>query len=267
MNLRKFVFSILIFSFPFFAFCQSEEPVEVTVEDPVVEVPEEAPVEEVSEAEEEVNIKGKDFKSSENFREFIRSLDYVLDFGPSVYVNTKSTLVSAPSPAFFPVSMGILWPNYTFIAMQPSVSVSYMYYLWHDGMALPAEVENRTALTVNILANLPMMVQLYMKKSRVQIMGGIAFLGRVGMLPPGVSENDSGESGSAGGDLKLINKWFYDNTRFLYISTGVSWLFNLNEEGTKKAGPEIKAYLPIGGIMNSEGMQGMIITVGMKISL
>ena len=48
--------------------------------------------------------------------------DFVLQFEPALYLNTESTLVSAPSPIVYPISFGLLWPNYSKIAIQPTLS-------------------------------------------------------------------------------------------------------------------------------------------------
>lgn len=222
--------------------------------------------------EEIINIKGQEFEQAESFGEFIHSLDFCFDIGPAMYINAKSKLlnpdgyrVSGPSPVFDPVTIGVLWPNYTFISMEPSVSYFSMYYLWYDGMALPAEIENRTASTLSFMFNIPAVFQLYLSKVRFQIYAGLGVLARFGILAGGVKESDYGYTGSAGGDLKEINNWFWKNGRFLYISTGFSCLFNLY--GNVKAGPVCKIYIPVSVFSKNDGFQGTIIDFGLKISL
>ena len=56
-------------------------------------------------------------------------VDFVLQFEPSLYLNTESTLVSAPSPIIYPVSIGFLWPDYSTIAIEPTLSFFMMKHL------------------------------------------------------------------------------------------------------------------------------------------
>lgn len=219
-----------------------------------------------------INIKGQEFAQAETFTEFIHSLDFCFDIGPAMYINTKSKavnadgyLISGPSPVVEPVTIGILWPNYTFVSVEPTVSYFSMYYLWYDGTALPAEIENRTVNALSFMFNVPVVFQLYLKNMRFQISGGIGVLARFGLLAGGVKESDSGYTGTAGGDLKEMNNWFWKDARFMYISTGFSCLFNMY--GKVKAGPTIKAYIPMSLVTTKQGLQGMIIDAGLKISL
>lgn len=258
MKIRKLFLTLLIFSFLTFPVFSQE-----------TEVESETPAEETSVEEEIINIKGEEFTTAEDFGAFIRSMDFIFDIGPAFYYNKYTyiddKLVSSPSPFFDPVTIGILWPNYTFVSMEPSLSFFSFYYIWHDGMALPGEIENRTVSTLHFMLNLPVVVQLYLKNNRFQLSVGAGILGRVGLLPGGVQESDSGESGTVASDMELINQWFWDKTRYLYLSTGFSWMYNAYHN--VKIGPSVRAYFPIGGIINGEGLNGMIIDAGLKISL
>lgn len=285
MKIKTFALTFLIFSlFSFQIFAQEEDTGAENVanlEDIISAARENitANAEENAESQEEdntdaveeeiVNIKGEEFTSADTFVDFIRSLDFVFDIGPSMYMNLHTMKddkpVSAPSPLFEPVTIGMLWPNYTFVSTEPSLSFFSFYYLWYDDMALPAEIENRTVQTLHFMLNIPIVIQLYMKHSRLQLSGGIGILGRFGLLAGGVAETDSGGSGTAGSDLELMNDWFWDKTRYLYISTGASWLYN--GHNNTKVGPTVKVYFPLGGILNGEGFQGLIIDAGLKISL
>lgn len=196
---------------------------------------------------------------------FFSSADLTAEFSPAVYVNPESSLVSAPSPVIYPISIGFLWPNYTKIAIQPTLSFFTMYHLWYDGQALPAEIENRTSQTVSLLLDIPAVFSLYPnEKSRFQFSTGLAFLMRFGILAGGVKESDSGYTGSAGSDMDKINSYFWDNARFLYLSFGASWLYDLVPH--LRLGPVFHTYLPLGSLFAGEGAQGMIISVGLKLN-
>lgn len=209
---------------------------------------------------------GKPFQKPSNVKEFFSAADFVMDFSPAVYVNPESGLVSAPSPVIYPVSIGMLWPNYTFLAFEPTFSTFMMYHLWYGNQALPAEIENRTSSTFTFIFNFPAVISIYPSAhSRIQFSSGAAIFIRYGILANGVKKSDSGYSGSAGEDLNKINQYFWQNGHFLYLSTGVSWLYSFTEK--LKAGPVFKMYLPIGSIISGEGLQGMIVSLGLKLNI
>lgn len=196
---------------------------------------------------------------------FFSACDLTAEFSPAIYINPESSLVSAPSPVIYPVSIGFLWPNYTKIAIQPTLSFFTMYHLWYDGQALPAEIENRTSQTINLLLDIPAVFSIYSsEKSRFQFSSGLAFLMRFGILAGGVKETDSGYTGSAGSDMDKINSYFWDNARFLYMSFGASWLYDLVPH--LRLGPVFHTYLPLGTMFAGEGVQGMIISLGLKLN-
>ena len=141
-----------------------------------------------------------------------------------------------------------------------------MDHLWYDGMALPAEIENRTSQTVSFLLNIPAVFNLKQnEKSRFQISTGLALLMRFGLLAGGVKESDSGYSGSAGSDMDKINSWFWQNARFLYFSLGASWLYTFTDH--LKAGPTMNLYLPAGSFISGEGAQALIFSLGLKLCI
>ena len=190
-------------------------------------------------------------------------IDFVLQFEPGVYINTESTLVSAPSPIVYPVTFGILWPNESRFSVQPTLSFFLMYHLMYNNRALPAEIENRTTTTLSFMLNIPVMYSVYLKKSRFQFNAGVAMLIRFGFLSLGVKDSDSGWTGSAGGDVSAINSWFWNDMRWFYLTIGTSWLYNLTPQ--LKAGPVINCYIPVGGLISDHDVQGMMISLGIKI--
>lgn len=130
-------------------------------------------------------------------------------------------------------------------------------------MALPAEIENRTTTTLSFMVNIPLVFSIFLAKSRFQIYGGPGMLIRFGLLSPSVKDSDTGWTGSAGGDADSINQWFWNDMRWFYLNLGGSWLYNLPH--AIKAGPVINCSIPIGGLISSQNVQGMMISVGIKI--
>lgn len=200
---------------------------------------------------------------SEEQSDSIKSFDFVLQFEPAVYINTQSTLVSAPSPVVYPISFGVSWPNNNSISIQPTISFFMMNHLFYENRALPAEIENRTTTTLSFMLNIPAVYSVFLDNSRFQFSAGPAALMRFGLLSPGVKESDSGWSGTATSDVSKINAWFWNSARWFYFNAGASWLYNVSKE--LKAGPTLNCYIPLGVIITDHDVQGMIISLGIKI--
>lgn len=190
-------------------------------------------------------------------------VDFVLQFEPSLYLNTESTLVSAPSPIIYPVSIGFLWPDYSTIAIEPTLSFFMMNHLLYENKAIPAEIENRTTTTLSFMLNIPVVFSFFLHSSRFQLNVGPAILMRFGLLSPGVKESDSGWTGTAAEDVAAINSWFWNDLRWFYLTAGGSWLYNLDSK--LMAGPVINISIPLGGLIVDKDAQGMLISVGIKI--
>ena len=189
--------------------------------------------------------------------------DFVMQFEPGLYINTESVLVSAPSPIVYPISVGFIWPDSTGLSIQPTISFFMMQHLYYEDRALPAEIENRTTTTLSFLLNIPAVYSIYLEKSRFQITAGLGIFMRFGLRSPGVNEADSGWSGSAGEDVKLINEYFWKKPRWLYVTAGGSWLYDLTPQ--LHAGPVINISIPVGGLIVDHDVQGMLISLGIKI--
>ena len=138
-----------------------------------------------------------------------------------------------------------------------------MNHLFYDGKALPAEIENRTTTTLAFMLNIPAVFSIFLPNSRFQISGGLGIFMRFGILAAGVKESDSGWTGSAGNDVKEINKWFWGKARWLYITAGGSWLYDLTPQ--LRAGPVINISIPVGGLLFDHNAQGMLISFGISL--
>ncbi len=194
---------------------------------------------------------------------FAQKIDFVMQLEPAFYLNTESSLVSAPSPIVYPITLGLCWPDNSIFAIEPKVSFFMMNHLLYEDKAVPAEIENRTTTTLSFMLNIPAVYSLRLEKSRFQLSAGLGVFMRFGLLSPGVKENDSGWSGSAAGDVEKINDYFWSDLRWLYLSAGLSWLYNLTPQ--LKAGPTVNVYVPVGGLINDGSAQALIISAGIKI--
>lgn len=192
-------------------------------------------------------------------------IDFSIQLGPALYINTQSVLVSAPSPVLFPVSLGVIWPAKRMISVQPSLSFFVMNYLWYDGKALPAEIENRTATAYTLFLNIPATMSIFAKSCKIQFSAGAGMMFRIINLSIDVYPTDCGNSGSAQSDVNLITEYLWGGARFLYITTEISCLFNITRN--LRTGPVIGAYIPLGSIINNEGFASFIAYAGLKITL
>lgn len=208
---------------------------------------------------------GKQFTKPEDFKGFLNQVDFNIQMSSSIYVNTQSPLVSAPSPILFPFTIGFSWPNYTFLAIQPSVSFFILNSLWHNEMALPSEIENRTATSYCLFFNIPASFSLYLKQSKIQLSVGAGILLPITAISVGVSPTDFGTSGSAELDVAKIQEYYINKGRLFYITAELSWLFEITNK--MKLGPVIGAYFPLGSFINDEGFSRFMGHVGVKIGL
>lgn len=197
----------------------------------------------------------------------INRLDFVFGLAPLVSINThKKTsdgkFISAPSPIHFPVYIGLSIPNYTAISFQPSLRFFLSHNLVYKNLVLPAEVENRTALTFNFLLNLPVVFKLnYRDKYSWSILAGLAGLFRFASLPFNVKASEPGFKGSVQDDIDYMNSWFYKNTRFLYLSAAIDWMFYY---GKTKYGPELSVFFPFATFAD-KSVDGLMIGLGIKV--
>lgn len=200
-------------------------------------------------------------------KSFLERTNLILQFAPSFYIspeshNNKSNVVNI----YYPFTIGALWPNDFFISFQPTLTFFTMEHLWFDKYALPAEIENRTSTTLSFMLNLPAVYTLTLKnKSSFYFSAGFGLFLRFGLLANGVNKSDSGFSGTAEQDLKNINKWFWGNAHWLYLTFGASWLYPISS--TIKAGPVLNAYIPIGTLIDQHNFQGLMFSAGIKICI
>lgn len=210
------------------------------------------------------NSTAKDSKENPFKQPFFEVSDFFFGVSPSVFINTQDGSLSAPSPVFFPVYFGVIWPNNNFFSFQPSLRIWTGYYFINDGHVLPAEIENRTALTFNFMLNIPVVFKAeFWEKSNVKLSGGVAILIRFATIAQGVDEGDFGYYGTAKDDVEKINSWFYENARFLYLSLGADWMFQLTEK--IQIGPEFSMYIPVGSVFSTWSLDGLIISLGVKL--
>lgn|SRR5574344_364947 len=187
--------------------------------------------------------------------------------GITFCLSTGSHTISAPSPLKYTLGVGYSFHIARFFLFQPRLSGWSQYYLWDadSGNAYPAPLENRTATTLNLLIDLPFVIPVGTTKNMTGFGFGAAILARYGFLSNGVSSTDTGSSGTAEGDVDLINGWMWSSVRWLYPEFMISYN-HLLKNGWRLGG-EVRFYLPIGSIISGNGMDGMMASVALRLVL
>lgn len=193
------------------------------------------------------------------------SWDFFFTLGPLLYVNTDSS--SAPSPVKFSAGFGFDFFTDRIISFQPKVSAFTNYYLWDGQYARPAEVENRTALSLSFLFDLNAAHKWSFNNDSFELGGGISFLARYAFLANGVEETDSGSSSTAtaGDDVKSINSWFYKDLNFLYPNISFCYMHQFTENYS--AGLETKVYIPLGALKDGRALDTTLVFFGVKVCI
>lgn len=209
------------------------------------------------------NLFGGSFVPPKSAKEFWSQVSPFVNLGVNITLNTESSLKSAPSPTAFALAFGGIWPNKAFLSFQPCLSFWWSYYLWDGKNALPAEIENRTTFVLNFMLDLPAVATFRFKNFQAEAGMGLGILARAALLANGVSEGDSGTTGSASGDKSEIQKWFWGNARFLYLEFIGGWQWNFTERIA--AGFDVRYYLPIGSLADGRGLTESIIALSAKL--
>lgn len=209
------------------------------------------------------NLFGGSYVPAKNAKEFWSQVSPFVNIGVNITLNTESKLKSAPSPTAFSLAFGGIWPNKAFLSFQPRLAFWTSYYLWDGKNALPAEVENRTAFVLNFMLDFPAVATFRFQKFQAEAGIGLGVLARAALLANGVSEGDSGTTGSAGGDKSEIQKWFWGNARFLYVEFIGGWQWIFTERIA--AGFDLRYYLPIGSLADGRGLTESIFALSAKL--
>lgn len=201
----------------------------------------------------------------------VSALDKDLFFtaGPKLMLNTDDHTKSAPSPIMYSLGVGgdFLFENN--ILLQAHGSFFTNYYLWDGKTAQPAEVENRTATALSAMIDLTGGYTFRLAESQkhlLSVTGGLGFLARYAILANGVDPDDPNRDicTKASDDVSDINGTFFSDLNFLYPELAFSYSYVVSE--IWKIGGEARTYIPLGSLMNGNGIDGMIFSLALKIS-
>ncbi len=177
---------------------------------------------------------------------FFGGLNYVYNSnGDGVTEVGPGGLDSAPSPL-----VGIIGVEYRHymkpnLYFAPSASLFLLEYLWADGMALPAEIENRTAIVPSILLDGSFLYTFERDRFLISFGGGPAILLRYAFLDPSVDEDAVAYTGDvpAGEQVGRINGYLWGSLRWFYPMLQASAKYRLENEWG--AGLSLRIGLPI----------------------
>jgi hypothetical protein len=180
---------------------------------------------------------------------FSGNVKTVFSISPQITINKDKE--GAPSPIKTGVGVGFEIPlSHNFI-FAPNLTFTTNYYLQKEDKVLPAEIENRTALAISSMINIP--ASFSIGETGLSISAGFAFFLRFALPLEGIEASD---------EVSKINEYFWQKMRFLYLSTDVQWMFDLPKV---KAGPILRFYLPLGGLISDKSMNASIFNLGLKV--
>ncbi|MBQ9239565.1 MAG: hypothetical protein IJ191_09695 [Treponema sp.] len=258
MKLHTYAFILMFTS----GICLNVVP--AAAQEATAEIPEESTEQEteapssISIMEQRRAILSRTFHRPTSAADFFKQVDVTITAAPLFILNRGNTQKGTPPTITFPIAIGARWPNNYFIAFEPRLSFFLNYYGWDstDNYAYPVEIEQRTAVSFSLLFVLPMVFTLNItRKSSLDFFADIAFLLRFAT---------SADSTADKTHITKINRWFWQNARFLYIGTGVAWMFEINNSNLK-IGPEFRIHFPIGSLATKHGIDGLLLSGGLKI--
>ncbi len=152
--------------------------------------------------------------------------------------STRSgVLNSAPSPILGSAGAGWTIPVLPYLTFVPQASFYMNYYLLtENGRALPAEIEQRTAIVPTILIDLPVFYRFRFASSDLSLGAGLSVPIRFAFAAQGVPSEDRA-------DVKKINEYLWGGMRFLYPSFHISYDYFL--AGGLGIGAGLKLYIPV----------------------
>ncbi len=141
------------------------------------------------------------------------------DLGDTAEVGDPQGLASAPSPIEPFFGLEYRYPLDRQLVLAPSASLYVVRYLWASDRALPAELENRTALVPTLMIDVPVLYTIQRNKFLFSLGGGLSFLLRYAFLEPGVPPDaqNPGEL-TAAEQVSNINSYLWGSLRWLYPS-------------------------------------------------
>ncbi len=218
---------------------------------------------EANEAKAENSVEDKNSQTTENDKEKaietapkINTSDFGFYFGPELLLSETTVNSTQISNLGVSTNIGLEYEfkPIKYFSFLPSLDVSIFHYDFigtdSNGRAYISEIENRTALSVAILLDIPVMARFDINSWVISLGGGIALFMRGAFLEPGVDPNELNSLGlSAKESVKLVNSYFWKKGRFFYPS--LAFKFEHIFKSGWKAGLKFKALIPIYNVWDS----------------
>jgi hypothetical protein len=192
-----------------------------------------------------------------------RPTDLILRDTVQVILNLDSArmLSSAPSPIINMLGGGTVIPLPQKFSLAPSIDVYSAYYNWVSGRAVPAMDENRTAVVLGAILDVPVNYTIdFTPIHRLILSGGPAFVIRAGVLANGVPSTEQSSVNSISGYLWDKGRFFYPEIGISYSYAAASWV---------RFGATARVMFPVFNWWSGENLSGadnMIVGGGIWLS-
>ena len=193
------------------------------------------------------------------------------DFG--FYIGTEMVFSSLKKQAAPPMGTALnLGAEYEYkgikkLSIVPSLDFSLFHYGLRRKKAYICEIENRTALTMSLLLDVPFLARFDLHPWTISIGGGLALFMRFGLLEPGIKPEETGTEGlSLVKEVQEINRYFWQNGRFIYPSLRFKTEYTMASGW--KVGVQLKAYLPFSNLwdkLKNKWSDGIIVQAGIVL--
>ncbi len=174
--------------------------------------------------------------------------DFGFYFGPELVISNIGIDKSQSLGVSTNIGLEYEYKAMKYLSFIPSLDVSIFHYNFSGnastGLAYISAIENRTALSLAFLLDIPLMARFDINSWVLSVGGGLALFLRGAFLEPGVKPDDlSGSGRTAKETVKLINSYFWKKGRFFYPSLAfkTEYIF----KSGWKAGLKFKAFIPI----------------------
>lgn len=176
-----------------------------------------------------------DAKSGNAFLQLFSSWKWCLSGGVQIMLNTDD-YNSDPSPIVPTAAILARIPLKNNWELAPMVNMYITRYLWANERALPAALENRTALVPTILLDVPAVYRINAGRVNFDLGAGLAFCIRAAFAESVLPDEEKSS-------VKSINKYLWEQGRFLYPSFRAG--ITLPLENGVEPGLLFRAFVPV----------------------
>lgn len=193
--------------------------------------------------------------------------DFGFYFGTQIIFSSLKNLAAPQMGTALNLGAEYEYKGIKMLSIVPSLDFSLFHYGLYNKKAHICEIENRVALTMSFLLDTPIMARFDIKSWTLSIGGGLAFFIRIGLLEPGIKPEEPGPEGlKASEEVKAINRYFWQQGRFIYPSLRTKVEYTLPSGW--KTGVQLKTFLPLSNLwdkIKNKNSDGLIIQAGIVL--